>query len=294
MILITGAAGLNGRTIVSEFAQEKHPVRALVRSPGRAAQAGLDQLAGVEWVEADMSKPDGLGAALDRVDRVLMISSASPDMVETQCSFIDACKGAGVRHVVKFSGAESGVGFDATQFRFTRMHEEIEDYLEKSGLSWTHLRPSQFMQVYLREAPSIAAEGALYLPFDNIRLSPVDVTDIAKVSYRLLRDGGHEGESLDMTGPEALTMDDVAARISEAIGRTVRYVNVSMEERRRALLASGASTSFADALDEQVAERRKRPESKVYLGTHEVFGVGPTTFATFAQRHAAVFSGKPR
>src|SRR3569623_1142932 len=99
---------------------------------------------------------------------------------------------AGVELVVKFSGAESNIGYDATKFRFTRMHEEVERYLEGAGMAWTHLRPSQFMQVYLRDAPTIAAEGAFYLALGGTELSPVDVEDIAKVAVRLLRDGCHE------------------------------------------------------------------------------------------------------
>jgi uncharacterized protein YbjT (DUF2867 family) len=212
-------------------------------------------------------------------------------MAETQCRFIDACKQAGIAHVVKFSGAESNIGYDATKFRFTRMHEEIERYLETAGMAWTHLRPSQFMQVYLRDAPTIAAEGAFYLALGDTELSPVDVEDIAKVAFRLLRDGGHEGESLDMTGPEALTMSGVAARISQAIGKPVRYVDVSPEVRRRNLLAAGISPGFADALDEQLAERLRRPKSRVHLATHEMFGVKPTPFVEFARRHAAMFGG---
>jgi uncharacterized protein YbjT (DUF2867 family) len=292
MILMTGATGLNGKAIVREFARQKHEVRALVRDPARASVAGLGELAGVEQVKGDMRRPETLSAALDGVDRVLMISTAAEDMTETQCLFIDACKQAGVAHVVKFSGAESNIGYDATKFRFTRMHEEIERYLETAGMAWTHLRPSQFMQVYLRDAPTIAAEGSFYLALGETELSPVDVEDIAKVAFRLLRDGGHEGENLDMTGPEALTMSDVAARISQAIGRSVRYVDVSPEERRRNLLASGISAGFADALDEQLAERLRRPKSRVHLATHEMFGVRATPFVEFARRHAAMFGGE--
>lgn len=291
MILVTGATGLNGKAIVREFARQKHEVRAL-RDPARASAAGLDGLAAIQLVEGDMRRPETLGAALDGIDRVLMISTAAEDMTETQCRFIDACKQAGVAHVVKFSGAESNIGYDATKFRFTRMHEEIERYLEGAGMAWTHLRPSQFMQVYLRDAPTIAAEGVFRLALGDTELSPVDVEDIAKVAFRLLRDGGHAGESLDMTGPEALTMRDVAARISQAIGKPVRYVNVSPEVRRRNLLAGGIPGGFADALDEQLAERLRRPKSRVYLATHEMFGVRATPFVEFARRHAAMFGGE--
>jgi uncharacterized protein YbjT (DUF2867 family) len=291
MLLITGGTGQNGRTTIGEFVRERRHVRVLVRNLAKASSIGLDRIAEVELVQGDMGKPDTLNDALDGVERVLMISSPTPDMLDTQCRFIDACGRKGVRHVIKFSGAESGIGFDPVKFRFAQMHEDIEDYLERSGLAWTHIRPSQFMQVYLREAPDIAAKGLLRLPFGSIDLSPVDVGDIAKVAYRLLRDGGHESERLDMTGPEALTMNDIAARISTAIGRPVGYEAISAEERHKGFLASGMPPTLADALDEQLAERLKRPRSRVYPGTHEAFGVRPTTFAEFAQRNADVFRG---
>jgi uncharacterized protein YbjT (DUF2867 family) len=290
MILVTGAAGLSGSIVIREFARQKTEVRALVRSRAKASK--LETFPTVEIVEGDMLRPETLGAALDGVDRVLMISSSSPQMLETQCTFIDASKKAGVRHIVKFSGAESSVGFNPENFRFTRMHEEIERYLEGSGLAWTHLRPSQFMQVYLREVPTIVAEDAFFLPMGNAKLAPIDIEDIAKVAFALLRNGGHEARSYDMTGPEALTMTEIAERISRAIGKTVRYVNVAPQEKRRALLAAGTLPERADALDELFSERRKHPESRVYLGTHEAFGVQPTTFAEFARRNAAVFHGE--
>jgi len=108
----------------------------------------------------------------------------------------------------------------------------------------------------------------------------------------LLRDGGHEGERLHLTGPEALTMAEVADRISSAIGRRVRYVRVSPEQRRQTLIAHGVPTEIADALDEQVKERLKGGlESEVDLSTHRLFNVKPTTFLEFAQRNAETFGG---
>jgi uncharacterized protein YbjT (DUF2867 family) len=290
MLLVTGATGLNGRTVLREFARHNERVRALVRS--RAKAQSLEALPGVEVVEGDMSQPKTLGAALDGVTRALIISSSVPQMVDTQCAFIEASKRAGVRHLVKFSGAESGIGFDATKFRFTRMHEEIERHLEGSGLAWTHVRPSQFMQVYLREAPTLMSHNALLLALENARLSPIDVEDIAKIVFRLLRDGSHEGQRLDITGPEALNMAEIAAHISEAVGRTIQYVNVDPAERRRAMLAAGLPIYFVDAMDEQAAERRNRPESRVCLDVHRAFGVPPTTFADFARRNADGFRGE--
>jgi uncharacterized protein YbjT (DUF2867 family) len=285
MILVTGAAGLSGSIVIQEFARQKMPVRALVRDRAKAQR--LMTLPMVEVVEGDMLRPETLGVALDGVERVFMISSADRQMVETQCAFIDACGKAGVRHVVKFSGAEPD--FDAGKFLFARMHEDIERYLERSSLAWTHLRPSQFMQVYLREAPTIAAEGAFYLPFGDIQLAPIDIHDVARIAFVLLRDGGHEGRSYDMTGPEALTMTEIAERISQAVGTTIRYVPVTPEERRQALLAAGMPAYFADALDDQTRERLKRAKSRLCLDAYAAFGVTPTTFVEFARLNAAAF-----
>jgi uncharacterized protein YbjT (DUF2867 family) len=292
MILVTGATGLSGSLVIREFARQQAPVRALVRNRGNARE--LETFPTVEVVEGDMLRPETLGAALDGIDRVLMISSARERMIQTQCMFIDAAKQAGVRHIIKWSGKESGIGFNPNHFRSTWEHEHIEDYLEGSGLAWTHLRPSQLMQFYLPPAPTAVdvAQSALLLPMENARLSPVDIEDIAKVAFAVLHSEGHEGKSYEMTGPEALTMTEVAERISEATGKPFRYVNITLEEKRQAWLAAGIPSERVDTVMEVLSERRKCAESRVYLGTHEQFEVHPTTFAEFARRNAAVFRGE--
>jgi uncharacterized protein YbjT (DUF2867 family) len=287
MILVTGATGLNGSAAIREFVRRREPVRALVRSAAKAASGGVP--ANVEVVEGDMLRPETLGAALDGVDRVLMISTADARLAETQRSFIDAAKRADVRRIVKFSGRGASL---ETPFRFNRMHAEVERYLEESGLEWTHLRPSQFMQVYFREAPTIASEGVVYLPLEDARVAPVDVEDIAEVGFALLHGDGHEGKAYEMSGPEALAMDEVAERLARVLGKPIRYVNVAPDEKRRTLLSAGIPPAFADAMDELFRERRKGAESTVNLSTHETLGVRPTTFEEFARRNAAVFPGQ--
>jgi len=289
MILITGAAGLSGSAIVNEFSLNRVPVRALVRDSVKAAS--IAKLPGVEVVEGDMARPETLGRALEGIDQAMMISSSTETMVATQTSFIDACRAAGVRRIVKFSGKESGIGFDAAKFPFTRMHEEIEDYLESSGLSWTHLRPAQFMQVYLRSSATIAKKGMLFLPHEGVALSPVDITDVAKVAFAVLTRDSRQNRSLDITGPQALSMATIAEIIAEAIGKPVRYQSIDDEEHRRAMAAAGLPPFMIDALSEQAAERRRHPLSSVNLGAHEAFGIEPTRFEQFAMRHAAIFRG---
>src|SRR5215475_11369175 len=133
MILVTGAAGLNGSAVVRQFSRNGVGVRALVRDRSKAV--AIADLPYVELVEGDMARTETLDRVLGGIDRALMISSPNLQMLETQCQFVDACKAAGVAHVVKFSGKESNVGFDANKFLFTRMHEEIERYLEASASS---------------------------------------------------------------------------------------------------------------------------------------------------------------
>src|SRR5882762_4924640 len=148
---------------------------------------------------------------------------------------------------------------------------------------------------YLREAPSVIHQGALFFALGDVRLNPVDLVDVAKVGFRLLRDGGHEGARLSVTGPEALTMAQVADRVSRATGRPVHYVPVSRNDRQQALLSHGVPAEYVEALDKQVEERLQGGiESRVDLSTHRLFDVQPTTFLEFAERNAEAFGGRVR
>lgn len=289
MILVTGATGLSGSMIIGEFARQGVPVRALFRNPGKVRRS--HGLAGVEWVEGDMLRPESLTEALRGVDRVLMISSARERMVETQCVFIDAAKAAGVPYIVKYSGKEAGVGFDQESFRGTREHREIERYLEASGLAWTHLRPSQFMQLYLPGTltGADAHRRELRLPIGDSRLSPVDIEDIAKVAVALMGSDGHEGRAYEMTGPEALSMKEAVEHISAATGTAFRYVEVALEDKLREYRDNGVPEPAVQTLSELLAERSRRPDSHVRLETHRAFGVRPTRFTEFARRNAEAF-----
>jgi uncharacterized protein YbjT (DUF2867 family) len=126
-------------------------------------------------------------------------------VVETQVAFIDAAKDAGVPHLVKLSGKESGIGFDPDRFRGTREHVEIERYLEASGLAWTHLRPSQFMNRYLPGALTGVdpRKRELRLPIGDIRLSPIESVAV---------DDNATGVCL---GRDMVKLDPVASRTTE-------------------------------------------------------------------------------
>jgi uncharacterized protein YbjT (DUF2867 family) len=287
MILITGATGQHGREILRLLSARGIAARALVRDPAKAGTiAALPQ---VEVVHGDMARPDTLAKALRGVDRAILISSATPDMLEVQSNFIDSARSASVRHVVKLSGIVPGLD---SPFRFARMHGEIEKRLESSGMAFTHLRPGEFMSVYFRQVPAIVNKGALMLPMENARIASIDVGDIAEIAALVLTGAGHEGKIYRLTGPEALTMTEVAAKLSAATGKPVRYVNVPPEDARQAQLAAGMPPFLADALFELFAERRNGGEAKVWPDAEILLGRRPTSFDEFAGRHAAVFRGE--
>jgi uncharacterized protein YbjT (DUF2867 family) len=287
MILVTGGTGLNGRALLQRLATMKVPVRALVRNLARAQ--GLISLPNVEVVEGDLARPETLVTPLRGVERAMLISSADSAMLEVQTNFIEAARKAGVRHVVKLSGI---IPDRDSPFRFARMHAEIERRLEDSGMAFTHLRAGEFMAAYFRQVPSIVAKGALFLPMENARIASIDVGDIAAVAAATLTGSGHAGKIYPLTGPEALTMTEVAERLSIATGKTIRYVNVAPDDAKKAQLAAGLPPYLVDALAELFAERRAGKESVVSAVVPAILGRPATAFSDFAARHAAVFRGE--
>ena len=287
MILVTGATGLNGSELVRRLSARGIPSRALTRNVTKAQS--LATLPHVEVVEGDMARPDSLAAALRGVDRAMLISSSDPNMLDVQSSFIEAALKAGVRHVVKLSGIIPELD---SPFRFARMHAEAEKRLEASGMAYTHLRAGEFMPSYFRQVPSIVARGILALPMAGARIASIDIGDIAEVAVAVLTTEGHEGKTYPLTGPEALSMAEVAEKLSAVTGKPIRYVDVPPEDARQARLAAGVPPFLADGLDELFAERRKGKESAVWPTIEEVFGWRPASFDEFARRNAAIFRGE--
>jgi uncharacterized protein YbjT (DUF2867 family) len=287
MILVTGATGLNGRELLHRLSGRGVPVRALVRNLARAE--ALSSLPKVEIVEGDMARPETLAGALRGVDRAMLISSSDPAMLDVQSNFIEAARKAGVQHVVKLSGI---MPEPDSPFRLARMHAEIERRLEASGMAFTHLRAGEFMPAYFRQAPSIVAKGALFLPMENAKIASIDVGDIAEVAATVLTGSGHEGKIYPLTGPEALTMAEVAEKLSTVAGKTIRYVNVAPEDAKRAQLGAGMPPYMADALAELFAERRKGKEAQISPVVQMILGRRPISFDEFAMRNAAIFRGE--
>jgi uncharacterized protein YbjT (DUF2867 family) len=289
IILVTGANGLTGREIVRRLSAKGSRVRVFVRDVEKAKALSFDSLPNVRIFEGDMSKSETLLPALRGADKAILISSSNPYMTAVQSNFIESAKNTSIKHIVKLSGIIADIN---SPFRFARMHAEIEQKLETSGISFTHLRAGEFMQSYFRQVPFILKKDSLFLPMEDQRIASIDIEDVAEVAVRVLTGLGHKGNIYHITGPEALTMHEVAEKFTAVLGRKINYVNISPRDAKKAQIEAGVPQYTADALEELFAERRKGKESHVYNTMQTVFGLHPTNFEEFIIRNLPVFRGE--
>ena len=232
MILITGASGSVGKVVLQEACRKESNVRAMYRSKEEAAKAPP----ACEAVLADYSDKQSLRKALVGVTSVYVVCSPIPQLVELESNMLDACKEAGVKHVV----LNSALGAGDYPKSFPGWHRKVEDKLKATGMSCTILRPNGFLQnIVTYNAPSIRAQGAFYAAMGDAKVSYLDVGDIAVVAVKALQAGAHAGKTYELNGPEAISNQELAKRISKAARRTVNYVDIPESAQREAMLGLG-------------------------------------------------------
>ena len=211
---ITGSTGRLGGRVARKLADAGRSQRLLVRDPSRAPQ-----LAGATAVQSSYADRKAVTAALDGLRTVLMVSaSESPDRMSQHRAFIDAAAAAGVRQVVYISFY--GAAPDCT-FTLGRDHFATEEYLRASGMGFTFLRDNLYADFF----PAMVGEdGVIRGPAAQGRVAAVAQDDIADAAVAVLLDPeAHAGATYSLTGPEALTLDEVAAVLTGAQGRPVAY-----------------------------------------------------------------------
>ena len=281
MILLTGATGTSGTPIVRALLARAERVRVLARDPEKAAATLGDD---VEIVRGDFADPQSIEAAMEGVERALLLSGPARDLVELESNFIDAATRAGVGHVVKFSATGAGGGAS----RFAQLHGESEAKLKSSGLAWTMLQPTFFMQNLLGFAPMVKT-GAIYMPAGDGRAAYVDTRDIAEVAAAALVERGHEGKSYEITGPASVGMADIAREFSALLGRDVRYVDVPPDTAKQSMLQSGIPEWNVDGINELNAAMKAGQLDRVTTVVRDVAKKGPITLGQFLREHADTF-----
>lgn len=235
---VTGATGRLGSRVARRLAAAGAAQRLLVRDPSRAPQ-----LPGSVPARAPFADQGAVRAALEGVPIVLMVSaSETPDRVGQHVSFIDAAVAAGVGHLVymSFYGASP-----TCTFTLARDHYATEQHIRASGLRFTFLRDN----FYADFLPAMTGHnGVIRGPAADGRVAAVAQDDIADAAATVLRDPErHTGITYSLTGPQALSLDDVAATLSAGLGRPVRYQRETVEEAFASRASYGAPRWQADA-----------------------------------------------
>ena len=273
---ITGATGVVGGKVAERLAQRGIRQRLIVRDLSRAPQ-----LPGAEVVHASgFLDADAMTQALRGVHTLFLVSGDfSPDRTKEHITAVESALAAGVQRIVylSFLGAAS----DAT-FTAAREHFHTEEHIRASGVPFTFLRSS----LYADSTPHVFGEdGVVRGPAGDGRVSYVTRDDIADSAAVVLTSAGHEGQIYNNTGPEALTLAETAALLSEITGRPCTYHQETLEEAKQSravydapekVVAAWISTYTAIANDEL---------SFVSDDIARVTGHAPHTLRDFLRQH---------
>jgi uncharacterized protein YbjT (DUF2867 family) len=285
MILITGATGTNGRLVARALLSAGQPVRAMVQNPSGASDL---QKAGAQIVHADFDSADTLDVALAGVDRALLLSPVDQRLVEREARFVERARKAGLKHLVKFSAIGA---HPAASFTWGRQHGMAESLIMDSALPFTFVQPNFFMQNLLWSSDPIKTRGELYSSIGSTPASHVDARDIAEVIKATLSEplDRHAGRIHLVTGPAALTFDQIAEVCSRVVGKPVRYVNLTDEQLKAGLVASGQPEWQATALLELNTYARQGHASVVTDTVQRLTGRPARTLEEWFRDHAAAF-----
>jgi uncharacterized protein YbjT (DUF2867 family) len=282
LILVTGATGTVGRSLILELKTRRAPLRVLTRDPAKARAL----LGDVDCAVGDLSRPGTVARALEGVEAAFLLSALDPELPSWEASFARAARKAGVKRLVKLSALGAAARSPSA---IQRWHAEAEEEVKLAGSPFVVLRPSAFHQNLLGNAPSIL-RGTLSAPMGDARVATVDARDVAAAAAAALTSSAFDGRTLTLTGPEASTYADVAAILSRVLDRPIAYAALAPEDARRGMLAAGLPAWMTDALLGLAAELRGGLADSVTDGVREATGKDPVSVERFVRDHAAAFS----
>lgn len=285
MIVVTGATGNIGRSLVARLLAEGAEVRALTRDPARA---GLPAEADV--VRADLTGTEDLAPLLSGADALFLNVAAGGDAAAT--ALVDAAVKAGVRRIVLNSSMSvTDTPADETNF-IARMHAVVERAVRDSGLEWTFVRGGNYATNALAWSAAIRETGVVRDAHPGAQGAPVHEADLADVAAVALLDrtGAHQGQAYLVTGPEPLTVAQQVAEIGRAIGRETRVEQISEDAAAEAMSGPHFPKAAALELVRMFGGMVDAPAFPVSDAVERVTGRPARTFAQWAKDHAADFS----
>lgn len=238
-----------------------------------------------DQVHIDLASGNGINAAFARANRAFLL--CPPGFTRQDLLLAPAIEAAvhqGLNKVVLMTAMGADADPDSPLRR-------AELQLERSGLAYTVLRPNWFMQNFHNFwLHSILAEGLIKLPVGNAKGSFIDTRDIAAVAAAVLGNSAYDGHAYNLTGAEALDHDQVAALLSEASGRTIRYQDFPPESMRANLLAAGLPADYADFLLLILGYFKQGHAERITSSVQDILGRRPILFADHAREFRQVWA----
>jgi uncharacterized protein YbjT (DUF2867 family) len=283
MILITGATGKTGGEVARQLAAADVPFRALIRNPDKAEE--LNTL-GAELVFGDIADKAFLSRALSGIDKAFLVMPNDEQQLVLEKQFTDAAVIAGVQHLVYLSSLES---VPESTNPITRNHVAAENHIRESGVTWTIMRPTFFMQNFETSAPRIKDAGQIVMPVGNGTVSATDLRDVGEVIRETLTKTGHENKSYDLTGPELLTFTEIAARFSKVLGTPVEFIDQPMKEFAELLRTIGLNEWRVDAVCKELEAIGAGVVDHTTDTIEELLGRPPFSLEQYITDHLSLF-----
>ncbi|MFL5814235.1 MAG: SDR family oxidoreductase [Bdellovibrionia bacterium] len=289
-VLVLGATGNVGSPLVEELLRRGVPVRAAVRNipdpaPARAGKGS--QKAPIEYVKFDYFDADTYEKAFEGVTALYLLTPVVPSPQGLVQALVDAAKRAGIRKIVRQSAY--GADRNSTNVRLIRWHQDCEKVIEQSGIPYVILRPTGFFQNYLSYADDISRAGVFHLALGSDRSTYIDARDVARVAAVTLIENGHEGRKYNLTGPQALSNEDIADVLSLVTGDQIKFVPISDEVERRNLIEDGTPDWLAEGLVEMHRLWRAENSAQVLPTVREITGQDASPFEKFARENIEKF-----
>lgn len=270
MIAVLGATGRVGGEVARLLAAREADAVALVRRPDAATVA-------LPTASADLAQPATVRAALDGVDRLFLLTPHVPHQQQLEATALEAAVDAGVSRIVKVSGGAASLGPNGATPTAVA-HWRSEQRIEASGLGFTFLRPSFFVQ---NLAAMVAAGRVLAAPFGRTPIAMVDARDIAACAVAALLDPEPADTAWQLTGPRPVALDEVARHLG------IRYLPVRPGIAERAMRRRGADRAEAQHALRMAAYFAAGADTVVTDHVEQLTGAAPRSVEAFLDEHRA-------
>ncbi|MGB3366717.1 MAG: SDR family oxidoreductase [Acidaminobacteraceae bacterium] len=278
-IMITGISGNVGSSVAKHFEENKMEYIVGVRNPKKIKANNFSQIRYL-----DFENPESYNDALRGIDTIFLVRPPQlTDIVGIFLPFIKACKSEGVCHIVFLSL----LGVEKNPFP---PHHKIEKLIESSGIDYTFIRPSFFMQNLINpHAEDIRLRNEIYIPSGKAKISFIDTEDIGEIIAITMLDNKHRNKKYTVTGPESITYYDVAKQMSHILEREISYTNPSLLKFRKEIIRRGTKKEFANVMTILYLTTKFGLANHLTDTVEEILGRKPNTIKTFTLNNKEIW-----